>query len=255
MRMDASSPLTAAEIVNTWDERELADDLRELRRGAVLPPDRPRDRAPPRLAPDRAQRRPGRGDQVRHPDARPGSARAIPAKRVFQALRIATNDELQSLREGLDAALDLLHAGRPDRRHQLPLARGPDRQALHPRRRARLHLPAGLPGVRVRPPAGAAVADIARRRAERRGAVREPALGVGQAARRREDAGAVSVAVPGTRPGPPARAAGHAQGGQPRRGRAGAASPRAAWPGSACSPRSCSGSSRSTSPPSADRST
>ena len=28
MRMDASSPLTAAEIVNTWDEREIAEIFR-----------------------------------------------------------------------------------------------------------------------------------------------------------------------------------------------------------------------------------
>ena len=34
-----------------------------------------------------------------------------PAKRVFQALRIATNDELESLREGLEAAVDLLQPG------------------------------------------------------------------------------------------------------------------------------------------------
>ena len=34
-----------------------------------------------------------------------------PAKRVFQALRIATNDELESLREGLDAALEVLVPG------------------------------------------------------------------------------------------------------------------------------------------------
>ena len=40
--------------------------------------------------------------------------------------------------------------GRPDRRDQLPLARGPDRQAVLPGGGARLHLPAGLPGLRVR---------------------------------------------------------------------------------------------------------
>ena len=45
---------------------------------------------------------------------RPGKrARIHPATRVFQALRIAVNDELEALREGLDSAVDRLRgAGR-----------------------------------------------------------------------------------------------------------------------------------------------
>ncbi len=39
-----------------------------------------------------------------------------PAKRSFQALRIAVNDELESLREGLETLLDVLAARRPDGR-------------------------------------------------------------------------------------------------------------------------------------------
>ncbi len=42
-------------------------------------------------------------------------------------------------------------AGRPPRRPVLPLARGPDRQAVHQRRAAGLHLPARGPGLRLRP--------------------------------------------------------------------------------------------------------
>ena len=42
-------------------------------------------------------------------------------------------------------------AGRPPRRPLLPLARGPDRQAVHQRRAAGLHLPARGPGLRLRP--------------------------------------------------------------------------------------------------------
>ena len=236
MRMDASSPLTAAEIVNTWDEREIAEVLSSygeeryarqiaraiVRRRAARPIERSADLV----------------ELIR--SAIPTPARfgqGHPAKRVFQALRIATNDELQSLARRPRRRARRAARRAAGSRHQLPLARGPDRQALHPRRRARLHVPAGLPGLRVRPPAGAAISDLARRRSERRGAVREPALGVGQAARRREDAGRVSVAVPAREP----VLAGARRRPRPRRsaarGRAGAASPQAGWPGSACSPR------------------
>ena len=115
-----------------------------------------------------------------------------PAKRVFQALRIAVNDELGSLearapRRARDAA-----PGRSPRRDLVPLARGPDRQALPAREGARLHVPAGLPGLRVRPRAGAA-----RHRAQAGPAVpgrggREPALRVRAAARSGEDGSAGS---------------------------------------------------------------
>jgi hypothetical protein len=46
-------------------------------------------------------------------------------------------------------------------RDQLPLARGPDRQAVPARPGARLHVPARLPGLRLRPRAGAARAFAA----------------------------------------------------------------------------------------------
>ena len=110
MRMDASSPLTAAEIVNTWDEREIAEIFRSygeerysrqiaraiVRRRASRPIERSADLV----------------ELIR--SAIPTPARfgqGHPAKRVFQALRIATNDELQSLRDGLDAALEVLTPG------------------------------------------------------------------------------------------------------------------------------------------------
>jgi 16S rRNA (cytosine1402-N4)-methyltransferase len=110
MRMDASSPLTAAEIVNTWDEREIAEILSSygeeryarqiaraiVRRRAARPVERSADLV----------------ELIR--SAIPTPARfgqGHPARRVFQALRIATNDELQSLRDGLDAALEVLTPG------------------------------------------------------------------------------------------------------------------------------------------------
>ena len=71
MRMDPDQELTAAEIVNNWDERQIARLLRELRRGAV--------RSQIARAVGRARMRaqlddhPGAGgrDQVRGPDPRP----------------------------------------------------------------------------------------------------------------------------------------------------------------------------------------
>jgi 16S rRNA (cytosine1402-N4)-methyltransferase len=110
MRMDPGADLTAATIVNTWDERDLAVVFRELgeerysrqvaraivRRRASRPFDRTGDLVAVIKAAIPTPSRFGAGH---------------PAKRVFQALRIATNDELESLREGLDAALEVLSPG------------------------------------------------------------------------------------------------------------------------------------------------
>src|SRR5262249_26071333 len=69
----------------------------------------------------------------------------------------------------------------------VPLARGPDREAVPPRARARLYLPARLPGLRVRKraraPSLAAAADPSRA-GRARG---EPARRVGASARSGED--------------------------------------------------------------------
>jgi 16S rRNA (cytosine1402-N4)-methyltransferase len=110
MRMDSTSSLTAAEIVNTWDEREIAEILssygeeryaRQIARAIVR-----------RRASRPIERSADLVELIR--SAIPTPARfgqGHPAKRVFQALRIATNDELQSLRDGLEAALDVLTPG------------------------------------------------------------------------------------------------------------------------------------------------
>jgi 16S rRNA (cytosine1402-N4)-methyltransferase len=110
MRMDASQGRTAAELLNTADERELAFVLRtygeerfasRIARAIV----RERARAPfdtsGRLV-----------DLVR--DAVPAATRRTgghPAKRTFQALRIAVNDELAALRQALPAAVDVTFVG------------------------------------------------------------------------------------------------------------------------------------------------
>lgn len=107
MRMDPSSSLTAADIVNTYSEAELADILHRYGE----------ERFGRRIAAQIVRRR------ARTPftttaelvallyEAIPAAARRTgghPAKRTFQALRVAVNDELESLRNAVPAALDAL---------------------------------------------------------------------------------------------------------------------------------------------------
>jgi 16S rRNA (cytosine1402-N4)-methyltransferase len=107
MRMDRQWGVTAADIVNGEDEQVLARLFAENgeRRFAR------------RIARRIVEHRPVEttrqlAEVVR--DAIPAATRRTgghPAKRVFQALRIAVNEELDVLKTGLDAALDLLAPG------------------------------------------------------------------------------------------------------------------------------------------------
>jgi 16S rRNA (cytosine1402-N4)-methyltransferase len=110
MRMDPDAPLTAADVLNTYDERALARLLREFGE----------ERFASRIASQIARRRANRpfattGELVELLyQAIPAPARRTgghPAKRTFQALRIAVNGELDSLRAALPAALDALAPG------------------------------------------------------------------------------------------------------------------------------------------------
>ncbi|HVF74364.1 MAG TPA: 16S rRNA (cytosine(1402)-N(4))-methyltransferase RsmH [Acidimicrobiales bacterium] len=107
MRMDQSGGRTAADIVNETDERELAwlfaenGERRFARRIAS------------RVVANRPITTTAQLAEVVR-DAIPAAARRTgghPAKRVFQAVRIAVNDELAILPGALDAAVDVLRPG------------------------------------------------------------------------------------------------------------------------------------------------
>jgi 16S rRNA (cytosine1402-N4)-methyltransferase len=110
MRMDASAPRSARDVVNEADERELADIFRRygeerfsrqiaraiVRRRAEQPFERTGELVEVVRSAIPAPRRFGDGH---------------PAKRVFQALRIVVNEELESLEQALPAAVRLLRPG------------------------------------------------------------------------------------------------------------------------------------------------
>ena len=110
MRMDPRQPLTAQEIVNTWDERQLARILRrygEERYAGQIVRAIIRERGREEIT--------GTQQLVEViTSAVPVPARFAgghPAKRTFQALRIAVNDELVQLQEALPEAWELLSTG------------------------------------------------------------------------------------------------------------------------------------------------
>ena len=153
IRRTSSSP---RELVERGDERELETIFRRYGEERYARQIARGDRAPARAS----SRSSAPGELVDVVKASiPAPARfgeGHPAKRVFQALRIEVNDELDVARGRPPGRVRDAPAGRAARRHQLPLARGPDRQALPPRSRARLHVPARASGLRLRQGAGAA---------------------------------------------------------------------------------------------------
>jgi 16S rRNA (cytosine1402-N4)-methyltransferase len=112
MRMDPSQELDARAVVNGWDERQLAQVFRRLG-------EEPNSR---RIAREIARRRKKTpfattGELVEAIEAGlPAAVRRSfggghPAKRVFQAVRIAVNGELDSLDRALPLAWDILRPG------------------------------------------------------------------------------------------------------------------------------------------------
>ena len=80
MRMDQSAPLTAADVVNGYAEKDLVRIFADIVAGAIPAKFRHREQ--------------------QHP-----------ARRCFQAIRIEVNGELQGLRDAVDGCIDLLNPG------------------------------------------------------------------------------------------------------------------------------------------------
>lgn len=108
MRMDDRQPVTAAELVNEWDQSELqkifwayGDEPAARRIARAITEERMNTpfQTTGQLAGFIAEVCP-RGPRKKHP-----------ATRVFQALRIAVNDELGALERGLAGALEVLKPG------------------------------------------------------------------------------------------------------------------------------------------------
>ena len=110
MRMDKSAQLTAHEIVNCWDESELIRIIYEYGE----------ERFAKRIAQSIIRERQIKSietttvlaDIVKN--SIPAATRRTgghPARRTFQAIRIAVNDELNVFKESLIAAINLLNAG------------------------------------------------------------------------------------------------------------------------------------------------
>jgi 16S rRNA (cytosine1402-N4)-methyltransferase len=110
MRMDPDQELSAAEIVNEWDERRLARMLREYgeeRYAGQIARGVSRARARARLTSTQEL-----VDVIKGAVPVPAQfAGGHPAKRVFQALRIAVNDELAQVDAVLPLAWELLAPG------------------------------------------------------------------------------------------------------------------------------------------------
>jgi 16S rRNA (cytosine1402-N4)-methyltransferase len=110
MRMDPDQELTAADVVNTWEERQLSRVLREYgdeRYAGRIARAIVRDRARAPIETTHAL-----VETIKSAIPAPAQfAGGHPAKRSFQAIRIAVNEELEQLDRALPAAWDVLATG------------------------------------------------------------------------------------------------------------------------------------------------
>ncbi|HEY5555292.1 MAG TPA: 16S rRNA (cytosine(1402)-N(4))-methyltransferase RsmH [Cellulomonas sp.] len=110
MRMDASTGLTAADVLNTYDERDIARVLREYGE------ERFAGRIARRIVAERAKApltRTGELVDILRASI-PAATRKTggnPAKRTFQALRIEVNSELEALERALPVSIQALAVG------------------------------------------------------------------------------------------------------------------------------------------------
>jgi 16S rRNA (cytosine1402-N4)-methyltransferase len=107
MRMDPGQELSAADVVNEWDERRLARLLREYgdeRYAGRIARAIVRDRSRERIETTHAL-----VETIKSAIPAPAQfAGGHPAKRTFQAIRIAVNEELEQLDRALPLAWELL---------------------------------------------------------------------------------------------------------------------------------------------------
>ena len=106
MRMGPDAPYTAHEIVNEWEESDLSRIIRQFgdeplarRIAAAIVAGRPIE-STAALSTIIAEAMPAARRRVGHP-----------ARRTFQAIRMAANAELDAISEGLEDAVDLLDSG------------------------------------------------------------------------------------------------------------------------------------------------
>ena len=110
MRMDRSSPLTAADVVNGWSAEDLRKILFEYGEERYAP------RIAAHIVKERRQKKIETTFELVDiiKKAMPAAAlreKQHPAKRSFQAIRIAVNDELKSISDMLSSAMDRLNPG------------------------------------------------------------------------------------------------------------------------------------------------
>jgi 16S rRNA (cytosine1402-N4)-methyltransferase len=106
MRMDRTQALTAADIVNTYSEKEIADiiyNYGEERRSRPIARSIVRSR-PLKVTTDLVR-------AIERVTGSPRHGRIHPATRTFQGLRIYVNDELKSLETFLDASMRTVRSG------------------------------------------------------------------------------------------------------------------------------------------------
>jgi 16S rRNA (cytosine1402-N4)-methyltransferase len=106
MRMDRNKSLTAADVVNTYSEKEIADILYkfgEERRSRPIARSIVRSR-PLSLTTDLVR-------AITRVTGDPRHGHIHPATRAFQALRVYVNDELNSLEKFLDSSMRVVRTG------------------------------------------------------------------------------------------------------------------------------------------------
>jgi 16S rRNA (cytosine1402-N4)-methyltransferase len=150
MRMDQDQALTARDVVNTYDDRQLSDIL--FKYGE--------ERYAKRIARTIVEQRKDKPiettfdlvDVIKQAlPERVLRSKGHPAKQTFQAIRIEVNDELGALRETLHDAIDVLDVG--GRLVTISFHSLEDRICKHVfRDYATLNLPKGLPVLNPDPP-------------------------------------------------------------------------------------------------------